>query len=130
MDTVAGLAFNDGDSLHLLLSVTCPLEFHSILEHIIQHYVQYFHSFISHEEASWIHQVINLSLSNHKGAVVSSFGHFIVNYHFQCLLVDNIQTTASPIILSKQTHPNPLLLFNDRVSKCSLSYYMTSLLYR
>ena len=115
MDTVAGLAFNDSDSLHLLSSKTCPPEFHSILEHIIQHYVQYLHNFISHEEAMWINQVINLSLYSHKGAVVSSFGQFIVKYHFQCFLVDNVQTVTSPVIVSEQTHPNPLLLFNERV---------------
>ena len=123
MDTVAGVAFNDSDSLHLLSSKTCPLEFHSILEHTIQHYVQYLHNFISHEEVVWIHKVINLSLSSHKGAVVSSFGQFIVKYHFQCLLVDNVQTATSPTILSEQTHPNPLLLFNDKVIKYSHSHY-------
>ena len=115
MDTVAGVAFNDSDSLHLLSSRTCPQEFHSFLERTIQHYVQYFHNFISHEEVTWIHQVINLSLSSNKGVVVSSFGRFIVKYHFQCLLVNNVQTARSPAILSGQTHPNPLLLFNDRV---------------
>ena len=133
VDTIAGVAFNDSDSLHLLSSITCPLEFHSILEHIIQHYVEYLHSFISHEEARWIHQVINLSLSSHKGAVVSSFGQFIVKNLFQHLLVDNFQTATSPTILSEQTHPNPLLLFNDRVNQCILShynYYVTSLFYR
>ena len=72
-------------------------------------------------------------MSSHKGAVVSSFGQFIVKYHFQCLLVDNVQTTTLPTILSEQTHPNPLLLFNDKVIKYShshYSYYMTSLFYR
>ena len=116
VDTVAGVAFNDSDSLHLLSSTTCPPEFYSILEYIIQHYVNYLHNFMSHEEAMWINQVINLSLSTHNSAVVSSFGQFIVKYHFQCLLVDNVQTVTSPVILSEQTHPNPLLLFNDRVS--------------
>ena len=119
MDTVAGLAFNESDSLHLLSSITCPLEFHSILEHIIQHYIQYLHNFISHEEAMWINQVINLSLSSHKGAAVSSFGQFIVKNLFQSLLVDNVQTATSPTILSEQSHPNPLLLFNDRVISVS-----------
>ena len=114
MDTVTDIAFNDSDSLHLL-SKTSPLEFHSILEHIIQHYLQYFHNLISYEEVMWIHQVINLSLSSPKGVVVTSFGQFIVKYHFQCLLVDNVQTATSPTILSEQTHPNPLLLFNDMV---------------
>ena len=116
VDTVAVVAFNDSDSLHLLSSITCPPEFHSILEHIIQHYVEYLHSFISHEETMWIHQVINLSLSSHKGAVVSSSGQFIAKYHFQCLLVDSVQTATSPTVVSEQTHPNPLLLFNDGVS--------------
>ena len=123
MDTVAAVAFNDSDSLHLVLSKTCPFEFYSILEHIIQHYVQYLHNFVSHKEARWIHQIINLSLSNHKGAIGSSFCHFIVKYHFQCLLVDIIQTVTSPTVDSEQTHPNPLSLFNDRVSKYSLFYY-------
>ena len=133
MDSVAGFAFNDSDSLHLVLSKTCPLEFHSILGHIIQHYVQYLHNFVSHKEARWINQIINLSLSSHKGVVVSSFGHFIVKYHFQCLLVNNIQTATSSTVVSELTHPNPLSLFNDRVSNNSLSYYcyyMTSLLHR
>lgn len=91
-------------------------------EVIIEHYVNHFYELLRDEEIDWmccfIDKVESLTPSDHPDChqLKSKYRH-----HFKTLLGVSVHTLVSSDMDRNTTHPNPLLLFDDRVS-VAISY--------
>lgn len=85
-----------------------------IIELIVEHYVNHLLNTITDEEIDWMCGVVNIVMSSHEHECDQLKAKY--KYHLLMLLDKPVKSLNSPDINRVVTHPNPLLLFNDKVS--------------
>ena len=83
-----------------------------IVEPIIDHYLKNLHDSVSDEEANWIYHVISIVVSFNYQEDWYRLLKLKYKYHLLSML-GRAKNTSN---VSRQRHPNSLLLFNDEVS--------------